>query len=381
VTIRAYGAEERLKREFLGSLDNYGRAWFAWLIANRWIGFRLDMLSFTVLVFAAFGAVATSDTIDPGLAGIALTYAIMLSGGFQYLVRQSARAETMMTSVERMLYYTTLPREGEWEDPPGTSLPANWPRNGSIEVKGLKARYREDLPIVLKGLDFEVPSGCKVGVVGRTGSGKSSLLNALLRLNQVVDGSIVIDDVDVLKVGLHTLRRQIAWIPQEPHLFTGTLRHNLDPFSTASDKDLWRALKAVQLDSTVKSLKGKLEAMVSDGGSNFSVGQRQLLSLARAIISYSKVVVMDEATANIDLDTDSRIQTAIKDGDFKHCTILMIAHRIRTIADCDLIVVMDNGRVAECGSPVELASTQGSIFSSMVEASGMSVQDLGRGNR
>jgi len=225
---------------------------------------------------------------------------------------------------------------------------------------------------VLKGLSFRIPPAAKVGVVGRTGSGKSSLLNALLRLNQVIGGSIEIDDVNVLKLGLHTLRKQISWIPQEPHLFSGSLRENLDPFGRRNDNELWAAVKAVQMDETIRGLPGRLDEPVTDGGKNFSVGQRQLLSLARAIITRSKIVVMDEATANIDLNTDALIQKAIKgDSQLKMCTVVMIAHRIRTIADCDMVIVLDNGKVSEAGSPKDLADKPNGIFASMVKASGM----------
>jgi len=383
VTIRAYGAQARLIREFNERLDMYGRAWYAWLLANRWIGFRLDMLSFTVLACAALGAVATSDSIDPGLAGIALTYAILLSGGFQYLVRRSARAETMMTSVERMLYYTSLPNEGNLDDDSSRKEASDrnpsWPEKGSIEVRRLEVRYRDDLPLVLKGVDFKVPGGSNVGIVGRTGSGKSSFLNALLRLNFVTGGKILLDGVDTLKIGLHTLRRNISWIPQEPHLFSGSLRDNLDPFKQRMDDEIWEVLRAVQMSSKIERSGKGLGFVVGDSGSNLSVGQRQLLSLARAMLERAKVVIMDEATANIDLKTDLQIQKALTGGGMgtlKGSTVIMIAHRVRTIIGCDQVVVLDNGRVKEFGSPASLVQREGGIFKSMVLASGMDPQKI-----
>mmetsp|Transcript_5464 Transcript_5464/g.8077 ORF Transcript_5464/g.8077 Transcript_5464/m.8077 type:complete len:1386 (-) Transcript_5464:101-4258(-) len=381
ITIRAFGSEPRLRKEFLKSLDKHGIAWFSWLLCNRWIGFRLDMLSFSVLVCASLGAVATNESIDPGLAGIALTYAIMLSGGFQYLVRQSAKAETTMTSVERMQHYTSLENEGSWDDSKGAPKYSKdtWPSKGEIVASDLSCRYREDLPTVLKQISFRFPGGSRVGVVGRTGSGKSSLLNALLRLNQVCGGSIEIDGVDVLKLGLHSLRKNVAWIPQEPHLFSGDLRHNLDPFRKSTDDQIWQALRAVQLDEAVKRMPGELEAEITDGGANLSVGQRQLLSLARAILRNCRVVVMDEATANIDLSTDRRIQQAIsKEKALRDSTILMIAHRLRTVASCDIVLVLDGGKVMEIGPPRTLAEQKNGTFASMVRASGMSLDELGK---
>ena len=375
VTLRAFRAGPRLSQEFLDSLDAYGRAWISWLLVSRWLGFRLDSLAFCVLASCAVGAVITSSTADPGLVGIALTYAIMLSGGFQYLVRQSARAETMMTSVERMMYYMRLPAEGDWTRPDDSKLPKGWPVNGKLSVESLEMRYRIDLPLVLKGVNVQIPARAKVGIVGRTGSGKSSLLNALLRLCSPSGGRVMLDGVDVAALGLHQLRAAVAWIPQEPHLFSGSLRANLDPFARATDADLWAALGAVQLNTVIKALPGRLDAPVRDGGSNFSVGQRQLLSLARALVSKARVVVLDEATANIDMETDAKIQAVIKcaDGDFKDRTVLMVAHRLNTVADCDLIVVMDNGRVAEAGKPAELAQREGGVFAGMLRAAGGSL--------
>lgn len=323
---------------------------------------------------------------------------------------QSAQAETFLTSVERLHHYTTLPSEGV-DHNPCYRPPPGWPDRGEIRVQGLHVRYRADLPVVLRGVDFTVPAGQKVGVVGRTGSGKSSFLAALLRLNEIVQGDILVDGVSLTRLGLADARGGVAWIPQQPDLFAGTLRcvvwcvqqacpvqervqctdennedfvfpstsphlyiptttrsFNLDPFNKHSDAEMWRALEDVQL----KGMTASLDMPVAEGGSNLSSGQRQLLSLARAVLRRRRVLLMDEATANVDYLCDQMIQQTIRTAPaFRGCTLVVIAHRINTVLDSDSIVVFHDGRLVEQGAPAELLANPDSRFAAMVrEAEG-----------
>jgi ATP-binding cassette subfamily C (CFTR/MRP) protein 4 len=374
VTVRAFGAQDRLQGRFVGKLDTNGRAWFSWLIANRWIGFRLDMLSWVVLAAISIGATQFYAWVEPGLAGIAIVYSLSLSGFFQYMVRQSAQVETYMTSVERLLHYCDLPSEGAIEDAPITRMRTSkgavvqpsdgaGKGRGAIELVNTSVRYGKELPVVLRGASLRIEAGQKVGVVGRSGSGKSSMIMALLRLNEVCGGRIEIDGEDTAEMDLHRLRRQVALIPQEPHLVRGTLRDNLDPFGRFDDAAVWGAVDGVQLSAMVRGHPDLLLAPVADGGQNFSAGERQLLSLARALLQRAPIILMDEATANVDMETDRLIQEALRRGDaFKESTVLIVAHRLATVADCDRVIVVDAGTVLEMGDPAVLLRTEGSAF-------------------
>eukprot|EP00937_MAST-01D_sp_MAST-1D-sp2_P003699 g3699.t1 len=409
-TIRAFGREAQSDAQFVSRLDANGRAWFAWLICNRWVGFRLDMLSTQMLgsicVFAVLLAWHHPGAVDAGLIGLSLVYAISLSGTFQYMVRQSAAVETMMSSVQRLLHYkTNIPPEhdpcyllqgGEGaagagiakrlQEPP-TAPAAGWPAAGAIEVRDLCCRYRHDLPQVLRGIDMSIAGGAKVGIVGRTGSGKSSFINAMLRLNEMTGGSVVLDGVDTLSADLLALRGGVALIPQEPALFSGSMRFNLDPTGAYDDADLWSALRVAQLADFVRAKAGQLEMEVAEGGANLSIGQRQLLSLARAVLRCrhpgaqagegaagsgpprraARIICMDECTANVDFDTDELIQQTLRrDETFAKCTLVIIAHRIKTVIDADMIVVLDEGRVLEVGPPGDLLNKADGAFAAMV---------------
>ena len=398
-TIRAYAREGQANNQFVSHLQANGRAWFAWLICNRWVGFRLDMLSTAMLasicIFAvelAFHSSAASGAIDPGLIGLSLVYAISLSGTFQYMVRQSAAVETMMSSVQRLLHYkTSIPAEGdacyfaqgtektmvERIKAPRVVLKPQWPQTGAIEVSNLRCRYRDDLPHVLKGVSFSVHGGEKVGIVGRTGSGKSSFINALLRLNEVTHGCVTIDGVDSVGSDLQQLRGGIALIPQDPHLFAGSLRFNLDPVAAFADEELWSALEVVNMADFVRSKPGGLMTNVAEGGLDLSIGQRQLISLARAVLRCrqndetgrraARIICMDEATANVDYATDELIQKTLRrDNTFGRCTLIIVAHRISTVLDADRIVVLEDGRVLEAGPTEELLAKPSGAFAAMV---------------
>eukprot|EP00752_Nemacystus_decipiens_P006715 g6038.t1 len=387
VTIRAFSVQHRFLGQFMERVDLNTRAYFAWVYVTRWLGFRLDMVVAMVLTASCFFSVAVneySDSIDAGLLGAALVYVLQLGGLFQWSVRQAAEVENQMVSAERVLGYCKVSQEANLESEPAGKPKDNWPTKGGIEIRNMSMRYRHDLPPVLKDLTLSLKGGSRVGVVGRTGAGKSSLIAALFRLVEYDTGrgSIEIDGVDISTVGLHDLRPRMSVVPQTPFLFSGSMRLNLDPFARQSDVDMWAALEAVQMEDYVLSLPGGLDAPVSEGGGNLSVGQRQLLCLARAVLQRSQILVMDEATANIDQHTDSLIQDVVRTS-FKGKTVIMVAHRLNTVIDCDQVVVLSEGGVVEAGHPHLLlqapAGTAAATLSSMVEETGQASEEHLRG--
>jgi len=364
--IRAFGREDVTQQRMIDLLEDNAKAFFWWLITNRFIGFRLDMQCVLIMAVAAFGGAALRDIISPELLGLAVVHTISLSGLFQFMVRQSALVESFMTSFERLHAYAKL--DGE-SDVGTVQPPAGFPQVGSLEVSGLRMRYREDFPDVLKGVDFVCPGGVKVGICGRTGSGKSSIFMALARLAEWTGGSVTIDGVDAASLPLGTLRRCISWVPQEPNFFSGTLRLNLDPFGRYADDELLEALRSVSMVDAVGA--GGLDSVIADQGSNYSVGERQLLSLARALLQRRRILCMDEAFANVDFATDAKVQSAVRAVTEKvGATVLVIAHRMQTLAKSDYIVVMDDGLVAEHGPPQKLLE-QGGAYASMVSQAGI----------
>ncbi|CBN77890.1 multidrug resistance-associated protein-like protein [Ectocarpus siliculosus] len=355
VTIRAFGKQHRFLGQFTEVVNMNTRAYFAWVYTARWLGFRMDMVVIIVLTASCFFSVAVneySSSVDAGLLGAAMVYVLQLGGLFQWAVRQAAEVENQMVSAERVLSYCRVPQEAALASEPVYKPADGWPAEGNIEVRDMSMRYRDDLPPVLKGLTLSIKGGSRVGVVGRTGAGKSSLIAALFRLVEYdrERGGIEIDGVDISKVGLHDLRPRMSVVPQTPFLFSGSMRLNLDPFGKQSDAHMWASLEAVQMKTYVQSLAGGLDAPVAEGGGNLSVGQRQLLCLARAVLQRSQILVMDEATANIDQHTDSLIQDVVRTS-FKGKTVIMVAHRLNTVIDCDQVVVLSEGSVVEAGHP------------------------------
>ncbi|KAJ3591681.1 hypothetical protein NHX12_006813 [Muraenolepis orangiensis] len=343
-TIRALGAQQQ--------------AWFLFLATSRWFAVRLDGICSSFVAVTAFGCLYLRDDMESGAVGLVLSYALSLIGMFQWGVRQSAEVENMMTSVERVVEYTELESEGPWET--DTKLPPDWPAEGSIVFDRVNFSHGGGGPLVLKNLNVVFTSREKVGIVGRTGAGKSSLVSALFRLAEP-EGRVTVDGVLTSELGLHTLRQNMSIIPQDPVLFTGTVRTNLDPFSRHTDEDLWNALG--------EDLPGRLEAVLAESGSNFSVGQRQLVCLARAVLRKNRILVIDEATANVDPRTDGLIQQTIRDK-FGDCTVLTIAHRLHTVIDCDRILVLEAGRVREFDEPYVLLQNRDGALRQMVQQTG-----------
>uniref|UniRef100_A0A182IDE7 Uncharacterized protein n=1 Tax=Anopheles arabiensis TaxID=7173 RepID=A0A182IDE7_ANOAR len=352
-TIRAFGAQSILKHEFNEFLDVNSSAWYMFISTSRAFALWLDVVCVLYIgIITISFLVGNSNQMLGGSVGLAITKTISLVGMCQWGMRQSAELENQMVSVERVNEYTNLPSEPPLETAPKHRPQRNWPEHGTIRFNNVDLRYSDDGERVLKDLNFTIRSNEKVGIVGRTGAGKSSLIQALFRLAPF-EGNIEIDDIDTKTLGLRDLRSKISIIPQDPILFSGTLRSNLDPFDQRKDDELWSALDQVELKEAVSSLAGGLECRMSDGGSNFSMGQRQLVCLARAILRNNKILVLDEATANVDPETDKLIQTTIRTK-FAHCTVLTIAHRLNTVMDSDRVLVMDAGRVVEFGHPHEL---------------------------
>ncbi|KAI8611102.1 P-loop containing nucleoside triphosphate hydrolase protein [Chytriomyces sp. MP71] len=371
-TIRAYGQPARFIKTNEYRVDYNMRAYYPSVSSNRWLAVRLEFIG-SLIVFGsalfAVGSVALYGSVNASLVGLALTYALSVTQSLNWMVRQSCEIETNIVSVERMKEYIDLPQEAPYEIPARKPHPT-WPEHGEIEFKGYQAKYRPDLDLVLKGLDFKIHPNEKIGIVGRTGAGKSSLTLALFRIIEAASGSISLDHVDISKIGLYDLRSKMTIIPQDAFVFHGTVRENLDPFNKESDDALWDALAAANLKEVIARMEGGLDAAIQQGGENLSSGQRQLLCLARAVLRKSKVLVLDEATAAIDYETDNIIQRTIREL-ARQSTIITIAHRINTIIDYDRILVLDQGVVSELDTPQNLLNDKKSKFYSLAREAGL----------
>ncbi|XP_035914950.1 multidrug resistance-associated protein 1 isoform X3 [Anopheles stephensi] len=368
-TIRAYSVQDRFITESDERVDSNQLCYCPSIIANRWLAVRLEMVGNLIILFAALFAVLGRETMNAGLVGLSVSYALQITQTLNWLVRMTSDVETNIVAVERIKEYGETKQEAAWELPNST-LPRDWPEQGMVEFRDFQVRYREGLELVLRGISFTVKGGEKVGIVGRTGAGKSSLTLALFRIIESAGGSIVIDGQDIAQLGLHALRSRLTIIPQDPVLFSGTLRINLDPFNAQSDDDIWKALEHAHLKSFVKGLTAGINHEVTEGGENLSVGQRQLICLARALLRKTKVLILDEATAAVDLETDDLIQRTIR-TEFKDCTVLTIAHRLNTIMDSDKVIVLDKGQIVEFAPPAELLQSKNSAFYSMAKDAGL----------
>jgi ABC-type multidrug transport system fused ATPase/permease subunit len=366
-TIRAYGAQNILRNEFDKHQDLHSSAWYMFITTSQAFGFCLDIMCLIFIGLVTFSFLFIGDTLG-GNVGLAITQSMALVGMMQWGMRQSAEVANQMMSVERVVEYKHVPEEPVLETPQDIKIPMRWPSEGRIEFEKVYLRYGEcGEPFVLKNLNLTIQPREKVGIVGRTGAGKSSLIAALFRLANV-EGTIKIDGLDTETIGLHELRKHISIIPQDPVLFSGTLRRNIDPFDMYPDYMLWRVLDDVELKDSINDTLG-LDTHVSEGGSNFSVGQRQLVCLARAILRSNRILMLDEATANVDPQTDSLIQKTIRTK-FADCTVLTIAHRLNTIMDSDRVLVMELGTTMEFDHPHVLLQNKVGHFYSMVQETG-----------
>jgi ATP-binding cassette, subfamily C (CFTR/MRP), member 1 len=395
-SIRAYGLQTYFTGRIFEAIDQMDSAYFITFANQRWLSTRLDGIG-NLLVFTTGILVVTSRfNVNPSIAGLVLSYILSIVQMIQFTVRQLAEVENNMNATERVHYYgTQLDEEAPLKL---KDVPASWPHSGAISFENVEMRYRADLPLVLQGLDMRIQGGERIGIVGRTGAGKSSIMSALFRMTELSGGQIKIDDIDIATVGLQDLRSRLAIIPQDPTLFRGTIRSNLDPFNEHDDLALWSALrKADLIGDEMEATKGQpisaekeienrpgtaikrihLDTPVEDEGLNFSLGQRQLMALARALVRNSRIIVCDEATSSVDFETDEKIQRTMRIG-FAGKTLLCIAHRLKTIINYDRICVMDKGMIAELDTPLNLFEKPGGIFRSMCEKSHIVREDFFR---
>ncbi|GAV02763.1 hypothetical protein RvY_13289 [Ramazzottius varieornatus] len=370
--IAAYRQEERFILENEKRIDANTMSCFLNLLSQRWVAIRMDFAGNFVVFFAAlFGVISRNENwgITPEDIGLSISYALSVTQVMNWMVRNASDMESNVVSVERIKEYSEIETEAPWIDPKNRREP-DWPQHGNIKFNNYQTRYRKDLDLVLRGVECDIRPGEKIGIVGRTGAGKSSLTLALFRIVEAASGSVEIDGVDIASLGLHDVRSRITILPQEPVLFSGSLRMNLDPFERYSDEELWSALAKSHLKHHVTALPDGLAHLVAEGGENLSVGQRQLICLARALLRKTKILVLDEATAAIDLETDSLIQETIREN-FAECTVLTIAHRLNTIMDSTRIMVLDAGRIRELDSPDNLLSNNQSIFYSLARSANL----------
>ncbi|XP_047611778.1 ATP-binding cassette sub-family C member 4-like [Phacochoerus africanus] len=362
-TIRAFKAQQRFQELFDTHQDLHSEAWFLFLTTSRWFALCLDAICAIFVIVVAFGSLFLAETLNVGQVGLVLSLALTFMVMVPRCVRQSAEAENMMISVERVTEYIDLEKEAPWEYK--HRPPPSWPQRGDIDFSNVSFRYSSDGPLVLKDLIPLIDSRKKVGIVGRTGAGKSSLVSALFRLSEP-NGIIGIDGIGTATIGLHDLRKKMTVVPQEPVLFTGTMKKNLDPFNEHTDEELWNALEEVQLKEAVEGLPGRLNTELAESGSNLSAGQRQLVSFARAILRKNQILIIDKATSNVDPRTDELIKKKVREK-FVQSIVLTITNRLRTVIDSESVMVLDSGRQVEFSRPYKLLQNRNSLFYKMVQ--------------
>ncbi|ODQ63098.1 hypothetical protein NADFUDRAFT_72210 [Nadsonia fulvescens var. elongata DSM 6958] len=394
VTINAFpSAPERFIAKNEKSIDNMNSAYFMTISNQRWLSLRLDFCASCLTLVLSLLCVTRTFHINPSSVGLIISYMLQITGMLSLMVRNMAQVENNMNSVERVHYYAS---KVEPEAPyriPETAPPTNWPESGRIKFQNLSMAYRPGLPLVLKNIVVDIKGGEKIGICGRTGAGKSSIMSSLYRLSEASAGSVLIDDLDISKLGLYELRSKLSIIPQDPTLFQGTVRSNIDPFDKSTDFELWDALRrswlidesdAEKMKTSINAETGvsngmtskfHLDSPVNDEGTNFSLGERQLIALARALVRKSQILILDEATASVDYETDHKIQSTIT-KEFSYCTILCIAHRLKTILNYDRILVLEQGEVIEFDTPLELFKKADGIFRGMCDQSGINYEDI-----
>uniref|UniRef100_A0A673LVV6 ABC-type glutathione-S-conjugate transporter n=1 Tax=Sinocyclocheilus rhinocerous TaxID=307959 RepID=A0A673LVV6_9TELE len=366
--IRAYGHQQRFLKQNEDTIDQNLKSVYPWIVSNRWLAMRLESLGNLVVFFSALFAVISRDSLNSGLVGLSISYALNVTQTLNWLVRMTSELETNIVAVERVREYAEIKNEAPWITT--NRPPDDWPTDGNINFENYKVRYRPELELILHGITCDIQSTEKIGIVGRTGAGKSSLTNCLFRIIEASEGQILVDGIDISTLGLHDLRSRLTIIPQDPVLFSGTLRMNLDPFEKSSDEEIWTVLELAHLKDYVRGLPTGLQHVVSEGGENLSVGQRQLLCLARALLRKSRILILDEATAAVDLETDDLIQNTIR-TEFSHCTVLTIAHRLNTILDSSRVMVLDSGKIVEFDSPSVLLNNKQGHFYAMAKDAGI----------
>ncbi|XP_026874529.2 multidrug resistance-associated protein 1 [Electrophorus electricus] len=364
--IRAFGEQRRFVLEADRRVDHNQSSYFPRFVATRWLAVNLEFLGNGIVLSAAVLSVMGKDTLSPGIVGLAVSHSLQVTGILSWIVRSWTDVENNIVSVERVKEYADTPKEAEWalED---SSLSPSWPQAGTIEFRDYGLQYRKGLELALKGISLHVHEREKIGIVGRTGAGKSSLALGIFRILEAAKGEIYIDGINIAELGLHDLRSRITIIPQDPVLFSGSLRMNLDPFDAYSDEEVWKALELAHLKNFVSGLPDKLNYECSEGGENLSLGQRQLVCLARALLRKTRILVLDEATAAVDLETDALIQSTIR-SQFEDCAVLTIAHRLNTVMDYTKVIVMDKGHIVEMDSPSNLIAQSGQFYRMCREA-------------
>ncbi|KFO27170.1 canalicular multispecific organic anion transporter 1 [Fukomys damarensis] len=363
--IRAFESQQRFLMCNERAIDTNQKCVFSWIISNRWLAIRLEFVGNLVVFCSSLLMVIYKSTLTGDTVGFVLSNALNITQTLNWLVRMTSETETNIVAVERINEYSNVKNEAPWIS--DKRPPADWPSKGEIHFSNYQVRYRDELDLVLKGITCDIGSTEKIGVVGRTGAGKSSLVSCLFRILESAGGQIIIDGVDIASIGLHDLRGKLTIIPQDPILFSGSLRMNLDPFNNYSDEEIWTVLELAHLKSFVSGLQLGLSHEVTEAGDNLSQGQKQLLCLGRALLRKSKILVLDEATAAVDLETDQLIQTTIR-NEFSQSTVITIAHRLHTIMDSNKIMVLDNGIIVEYGSPEELLERSGPFYFMAKEA-------------
>ncbi|DBA00231.1 TPA: hypothetical protein N0F65_007875 [Lagenidium giganteum] len=370
--VRAFGTWQvaRFKSTNSERLDANNKIWYAQLCVSQWFSVRIQLLGAALVLVVTASLIVLRNQLGVAVIGLAFSYALKVSQNLEKIVQVLSRVETMMVSPERMQEYITIEQEAPYKtpafDPPASS---NWPEAGAIAFDKVCFRYKEGDRLVLNNLSFSVRGGEKIGIVGRTGAGKSSLTMALFRINELASGSVIIDGLDASKLGLQVLRGKLSIIPQNPVLFKGTLRSYLDPFDEYTDDQLWACIRQVSLQDRISSDENKLACMVEENGENFSVGERQMLCMARALLRQTKIVIFDEATAAIDHETDQKLQRVIREA-FAKSTVLTIAHRLDTILDADRILVLDDGKMVEFSKPQQLVDNRNGHFYELMKEGG-----------
>ncbi|XP_065304617.1 ATP-binding cassette sub-family C member 5-like [Dermacentor albipictus] len=368
--IRVFGCHKWFTNKMYELVNKQSVAHVVFHLASRWFTLRMEFVGICMVAAAAFIVVIMRQSVSTGLAGLMLASVFSVCTFIPFIMRLKSELSARLTSMERIHEYCQDLSEEAPQHVQSCGELKGWPSEGDLRFEQVCLRYRDGLPLVLHSISFHARGGSKVGIVGRTGAGKSSILVALMRMKELESGCILLDGVDISTLGLHDLRSAIAVIPQEPVLFQGTVRYNLDPANRKTDEELWDVLERAHLKAKIEKEDKQLECLVEKNGDNFSVGERQLLCLARAMLRHNKILVLDEATASVDAETDRLIQQTVQET-FADCTVLTIAHRLHSVLSCDMVIVLDAGQVVEMGSPFTLSNDTSSIFSAMLRASGI----------